>query len=38
MFKQSEPISFWVIAATVVAIVVVIYIGIVLVKQKNQGK
>jgi len=35
MFNQSQPVSFMLIAATVVAVVAIIYIGIVFVKRKQ---
>jgi hypothetical protein len=35
MFNQSQPVGFLVIAATVVAIVAIICIGIIFVKQKQ---
>jgi len=35
MFNQSQPMSFWIVAITVVAVVVLIYAGIAFVKLKQ---
>jgi len=35
MFNQSQPMSFWIITITVIAVVVLIYAGIAFVKLKQ---